>query len=205
MVTIPNNFQPFNIPLPLMLLEMAGFKGDSQFVALYYSGSKATWNDGRSYATFPFYTVWQPYIEHMAIAIDLFNCNLGADDQAATHALICDRTEQKVYVATIDEAMSFLERQHPPRQEITQQQWEQILAQLEAQPFLSISQMQGLGMFELFAPNPEHKEKAVELIKWLDQYIDEPLIRRYVEAAIAGDNRAAWGLEMFKRKSQRHQ
>lgn len=198
-MTIPDNFQILNVPLPPMLLEMAGVKGDSQFVAFYYS-SKATWTDGRSSATFPFYAVWQPYIDHIAIAIDLFDCNLGSDDETATQALVCDRTGEKVYVAPYKEAMSFLERQHPPRQEITQEQWEEIKAQLEAQPPLSMEEMQELGMFEMFAPNPKHKEKAIELIHWLDRYIDEALIRRYIEAASNGDVRAAWGLEMFKRR-----
>lgn len=199
MTTIPSNFQPLSVPLPPALLEMAGVTSSSQVVALYYSGSKATWNDGRSLATFPFYTVWQPYTEHLAIAIDLFDCNLGADDETATHALVCDRAQEKVYVAPFEEAMSFLDKQHPPRQKRIQEQWQEIKAQLEAQPQppLSMRQMQDLGMFELFAPNPEHKDKAIELIRWLDRYIDESLMRRYVEAASNGDPRAAWRLEMF--------
>jgi len=203
-MTIPNSFQFLNVPLPPMLLEMAGVKGDSQFVALFYSGSKATWNDARSSATFPFYAVWQPYIDHTAIAIDLFDCNLGADDETATHALVCDRANEKVYASPFAEAMSFVSEQHPPRQELilTQEQWSEIKAQLEAQSPLSMEEMQELGMFELFAPNPKHKEKAIELIRWLDGYIDEPLLRRYVVAATAGDKRAAWGLEMFKRRCQ---
>lgn len=201
MTTIPSSFQPLAIPLPPMLLEMAGVEVDSQFVAFYYSG-KATWNDGRSSATFPFYAVWRPYINHTAIAIDLFDYNLGSDDYPPNHALVCDRTQEKVYVAPFSEAMSFLDKQHPPRQEITKEQWEQIKAQLEAQPPLSMSQMQELGMFEMFAPNPKHKEQAVELIRWLDQYIDEALLRRYLVAATAGDARAAWGLETIKRRWQ---
>lgn len=201
MTNIPSNFHSLSVPLPPILLEMAGVQGDSQFVALYYSG-KATWNDGRSCATFPFYAVWQPYIDHTAIAIDLFDCNLGADDETATHALVCDRIQEKVYVAPFTEAMNFLEQQHPPKQEITQQQWEEIKAQLEKQPPLNMSQMQSLGMFEMFAPNPQRKEKAVELIRWLDQYIDESLIRRYLNAASSGDIRAVWGLEMLKRRCQ---
>lgn len=202
MTIIPNSFQPLSVPLPPMLVEMVGVEGNSQFVSLYYSGSKATWNNGRSSATFPFYTVWQPYVEHLAIAIDLFDCNLGSDDFPPTHALVCDRSGEKVYVAAYDEAMSFLDNQHPPRQEITLEQWQEIKAHLEAQPSLSMSQMQSLGMFEMFAPNPKHKEQAIELIRWLDGYINEPLLRRYVVAATAGDKRAAWGLEAFKRRSQ---
>lgn len=190
------------VPLPPMLNEMAGVSSSSQFVALYYSGSKATWNDGRSSATFPFYTVWQPYTEHLAIAVDLFDYNLGSDDCLATHALVCDRSGEKVYVAPFAEAMNFLERQHPPRQEITQQQWEEIKAQLEDWSPLSMEEMQALGMFEMFAANPKYKEKTIELIRWLDGYINESLLRRYLVAATAGDKRAAWGLEMFKRRCQ---
>lgn len=203
MTAIPNSFHCLSVPLPPMLLEMAGVQGDSQFVALYYSGSKSTWNDGRSSATFPFYSAWQPDVDHSAIAIELFDCNLGADDAQATHALVCDRIQEKVYVAPFKEAMSFLDKQHPDGgQELTQEQWEEIKAQLESQPPLSMSQMQNLGMFEMFAPNPEHKEKAIELIRWLDRYIDEALLRKYLIAATAGDARAVWGLEMFKRRCQ---
>lgn len=203
MTIIPNSFQPLSVPLPPMLLEMVGVEVDSQFISLYYSGNKATWNDGRSLTTFPFYSVWQPYTEHLAIAIELFDCNLGADDDGATHALVCDRSGKKVYVAPFEEVMRFLDWQHPPTQKITKEQWEDIKAQLEAQTPLSMSQMQELGMFEMFAPNPEHIQRAIELICWLDQYIDESLMRRYVEAAKAGDARATLRLEMFvKRRGQ---
>lgn len=122
----------------------------------------------------PFYTVWQPYIEHLAIAIDLFDCNLGADDEAATHALICDRSEQKVYVASFDEVIQFLDCQHPPQQPLSSEQWEKIKMRLEKQASLTMSEMQELGMFELFVPNPKHQQKATELIAWLDQIINEP-------------------------------
>lgn len=85
---------------------------------------------------------------------------------------------------------------------MTLEQWQDIKAQLENQLPLSMRQMQNLGMFELFAPSSEHKDRAIELIRWLDRYIDEPLLRKYLVAATAGDKRAAWGLEMFKRRDQ---
>lgn len=122
------------------------------------------------------------------IAINLFDCNLGADDETATHALVCDagyggrshRANEKVYASPFAEAMSFVSEQHPPRKELTltQEQWSEMKAQLEAQSPLSMEEMHYLGMFELFAPNPKHKEKAIELIRWLDGYINEALIRR---------------------------
>ena len=46
---------------------------------------------------------------------------------------------------------------------------------VKPQPILVVaimSQMQALGMFELFAPNPQHQEKALELIDWLNRYVD---------------------------------
>ena len=63
----------------------------ADYVSLYYWRSKATWHDGRSSATFPFFTVWQPYTQHLAIAIHLFDYHLGLDDQQPSHALVCDR------------------------------------------------------------------------------------------------------------------
>lgn len=42
---IPHTFQLIDVPLPPMLLAMAGVKGESRFVSLHYQGSKATWTD----------------------------------------------------------------------------------------------------------------------------------------------------------------
>lgn len=205
-MTVPSSFRPLTVPLPPMLLDMAGVTSSSRFVALYYNSSNPNWSDGRSLATFPFYLVWQPYIEHIAIAIELFDCNLGADDEVATHTLVCDREREQVYVAPFTGAMSLVDKQHPDGgQEITLEQWEELKAQLENQPPLSMSQMQDLGMFEMFAPNSEHKDRVIELIRWLDCYINEALMRKYVVAAKAGDNRAAWVLETFIKRRSQHQ
>lgn len=164
MTEIPNTFIPIPTPLPPMLLEMASVKVESRFVALNYQGSKATWSDGRSSATFPFYTVWQPYIEHIAVAIYLFDYNLGSDDYKASHTLICDRTQKRVYIAKCDKAERFLNSQHPKRQPITPQQWEEIKDRIAQQAPPEMSQLQELGMFEMFMPSlPEHRERMVQL------------------------------------------
>lgn len=201
MTTIPESFNSIDIPLPPMLLEMAGVKGDSRFVALYYWGSKATWNDSRGSATFPFYTVWQLYTQHIVLAIHLFDAHLGSDDEYPTHALVCDRACEKMYVAPIEEAMQFLDSQHPPRQPITPEQWQEIKAQFAQQAPLELNQMQDLGMFEIFtAPKAEHKERAAQLLQWLDQYLNEALIRKYIDAAKAGNYQAIWALEALKQQ-----
>lgn len=198
---IPESFKLIDVPLPPMLLGMAGVKGNSQFISLYYWGSKATWSDGRSCATFRFYTVWQPYTQHLAIAIHLFDADLGSDDAEPTHALVCDRQHQQVYVAPFDEAQCFLDSQHPPRQPMTSQQWEDIKAILAQQAPPDMSELRDLGMFELFMPpKPEQKQRAIQLVQWLNQYIDKSLFKKYIEAANAGDYRASWALETFKRQ-----
>ena len=198
---IPESFKSIDVPLPPMLLSMAGVRGDSRFIGFWYRGSKATWNDGRGSATFPFYTVWQPYIQHLVIAINLFDAHLGSDDLEATHVLVCDRLEEKVYVAPLEEAMRFLDSQHPPRQPLTSQEWGEIKAQVAHLAPLNMSQLQDLGMFEIFTPpKREHKEAALRLVRWLDGYIDEDLIRKYINAAKAGNYQAVWALETLKQR-----
>lgn len=201
MIVIPESFFLISVPLPPMLLAMAGVKGDSRFVALKYWGSKATWSDGRGSATFPFYTVWQPYIDHLAITIHLFDAYLGSDDCEPTHALVCDRANDLVYIAPIEEALRFLDSQHPPRQPLTPQQWSEIKELIAQQPPLEMSQLQDLGMFEVFTPpKREHTEAAVQLTQWLDGYVNKALISSYVDAAKTGNYQAIWALKTFKRR-----
>lgn len=203
MTTLPESFKLIDVPLPPMLLQMAGVNKESRFVSLYYWRSKATWHDGRSSATFPFFTVWQPYTQHLAIAIHLFDYHLGSDEQEPSHALVCDRRHQKVYVAKFDEAEEFVNNQHPPRQLITPEQWSEIKAQLQQKTALDMSQMQSLGMFEWVVPPTEAMQIAlVQMVQWLDQYINEPLLKNYLQVAKAGEYKAIWALEKFKHRCQ---
>lgn len=198
---IPQSFTPIDTPLPPMLLSMAGVTSKSRFISLYYCGNKAMWSDSRSFATFPFYTVWEPFTEHLAIAIYLFDTDLGSDDTAATHAIVCDRAEQKIYVAAWAEAERLIENQHPPRSLLTEQQFAEIQQRL-AQELPSISELRDLGMFEFFlGSKPEHQQHAMELIEWLDSYVDKALIKKYLSAAESGDYRARWVLERFRSRN----
>ena len=200
---IPESFKSIDVPLPPMLLSMAGVKGDSRFVGLWYQGSKATWNDGRGSATFPFYTIWQPYIQHLAITINLFDAHLGSDDCEPIHALVCDRQQEKVYVAPIEEAMRFLDSQHPPRQPITTEQWSEMKELFAHLAPLDMSDMQSLGMFEIFLPpSSEQKEAAGKLVQWLDQYINDALILKCLDTANAGNYKAVLAFEAFKGRCQ---
>ena len=199
--TIPAGFNLLDIPLPPMLLQMAGVSVESRFISLYYYGSKATWSDGRSCATFSYFHCYEPLIHHFAVAIHLYPYHLGSDDEYPTHALVCDRVEEKLYVGSREEVEQFLEAQHPPRQPITSEAWEAIRAELALKQQPDIAQMQRLGMFELFGPpNPSMQQEAIELIHWLDQHIDEALVLKYLKAAKAGNHQAIFAIEGFKRR-----
>lgn len=67
----PDSFHKLGTPLPPMLSSMANVRSEARFVAFYYMGSKATWNDGRGCATFSFFGVWKTFVEHRAISLPL--------------------------------------------------------------------------------------------------------------------------------------
>lgn len=85
------------VPMPPILPEMVGAT-NSHYFALYYQGSKATWSNGRAMATFSYYTVYAPLIEHITLAIHLESYNLGSDDELPERAILCDTVSHKMYV-----------------------------------------------------------------------------------------------------------
>lgn len=187
-----------------MLLDHAG-ANQSQFLAFFYSCSKATWSDGRASGTFSFYGLWEPWINYLAMAIELFDADLGTDESIADHCLLCDRGSGRVYLAENNrELLVFLESQHSP---IEPENWEQLgnerpLDALRLQS-LNLAQLQDRGMFEFLGQNPRHVEWAVSLTNWLDGQVTTELIQRYVTEIQAGNQFAAIALANFKRRLER--
>lgn len=171
-VILPDSFQMLGIGLPPMLLSMAGYNGNARFVAFNYFGSKATWHDGRGLATFSYFSVYSPFVDHPAIAVVLrgANADLGSDDSEPTHSLIFDRQENSIYLGRGSEVSRFLNAQHPPvaKIELTDEMLEEIESRL-AEEMSDISKMQFHGMFELFAPAQNRRSETNSLIKWLNE------------------------------------
>jgi hypothetical protein len=94
---IGKNFIELPVPMPSMLPEMVGVS-HSPYFAIYYQGSKAPGRNGRAMATFSYYAVYAPLIEHITLAIHLEPYNLGSDDELSEHALLCDCIHHKMYV-----------------------------------------------------------------------------------------------------------
>lgn len=172
MPTIPRSFKELSVPLPPMLLDLVGVGKEHRFIALYYWYGKPTWTNANSCTPFPLYTVWQPYIQHEAIARQLQSYNFGADNEEPTHALLCDALEVKVYASAFDVMLYFLNNQQEQTQPIAVRHWEKIRNQALAYTPITFDVMQATGMLEMcLPPTPEHKQQAEELVMWLDKYV----------------------------------
>jgi hypothetical protein len=200
------HFIELPVPMPPMLPDMVGVS-DTQYFALYYQASKATWSCGRATATFSYYAVYAPLIEHIALAIHLEPYNLGSDDEAPEHAILCDCVHHKMYVGAYKEIDYFLLQQHPQESPtFSEQEFE---AAVKALQDMSLEQMQKLGMFEMFGnTNPQARQQTVELVQWLDRQITEELIQRCIQLANRGNWTAMMALETLQRRiseSKKHQ
>ena len=203
---IGTHFMELPVPMPPMLPEMVGVT-NAQYFGFYYQGSKATWNNGRAIATFSYYAVYAPLIEHIALAIHLEPYNLGSDDEAPKHAILCDTVHHKMYVSAYKEIDYFLLQQHPKELPALSQQ--ELEAAVKALQDMSIEQMQKLGMFEMFgSSNLQALQQTVELVHWLDQQITEELIQQYIQLANRGNWTAMMALETLQGRiseSKKHQ
>lgn len=199
-----NDLTAIPVSLPPMLAEMAGFdRITSRYIAISYCGSKATWTDGRSSATFSFYTVYEPLINHMALACYLWKYHLGSDDEYPTHSLLCDRVENKLYIGQVKAVDEILNSQHPPAKPMSQSDWEQAKKLIEAMPSPSFEDLRQMGMFEMFGKTSEkQQQQKAELTRWLDAQITDlrALIARYVAAAKEGDYNAVCILRALRRR-----
>lgn len=172
MVRIPRTFRLLDVPLPPMLLDLVGVGKAHRFVALYDWYGKPTWSDGRTCTPFPICTVWQPYVQHEAIARQLIEYDLGTDKEEPSHALVCDRSGEKVYVAAFELAIYFLNSQHQQTRPISVCHWKAVKNKALAYTPVTFDVMQKTGMLEMFLPpEPEHLQQAKEMVMWLDKYV----------------------------------
>lgn len=192
------HFIELPVPMPPMLPSMIGVS-NTQYFALYYQGSKATWSNGRAMATFSYYAVYAPLIEHITLAIHLEPYNLGSDDEMPEHAILCDTVSHKMYVGAYKEIDYFLLQQHPHEpSQLTAQEFEEAVKAVES---MTLEQMQRLGMFEMFGnTNPQARLATAELVQWLDQQITEELIQQYIQLANRGNWTAMMALDTLKRR-----
>src|SRR5947199_7559643 len=105
---LPQGFTKIPISLPPNLLKLMRYPGQARCLAIFYAGGKSTWLDGIASSTFSYYSVYQPFIEHPAVAIHLLDQDLGSDDYPATHALLIDREAGEVFVGEFNQAIALV-------------------------------------------------------------------------------------------------
>lgn len=189
-------FTEIPVALPPILMKMIGYPASARFVCLYYMGTCATWNDGRGLATFSYYRVYEPLKEHPAIALYLFDADLGSDDSFPTHALVCDRQERKLFVGDYEKAIRFVRQQHAgtPVDEMVVAEYKR-----EIDDPVTAAGFNRLGMFEIFTAPDAAAQRETELLRqWLDGYITEELINRLLAMVDEKDLRAYLPLSYIK-------
>lgn len=170
-IVIPESFKEIPVGVPPMLLPMAGCNSKARFVALNYFGTKATWWDGRSSATFSYRAVYEPYVNHPAILFYVQERHrLGSDDNYPTHTLIFDRVNDKTYLAEYESAKKLLSAQHPPLVPVnlTESEFRELVEKFEAR-FKTMGEMQSNGMFEFFPSVHSRSRETEALTNWLNR------------------------------------
>ncbi len=205
-LTVPADFRLLSAPMPPMLPSVVGVSSDNRFFRLNYEGSKPFWSDGRAGATFSYVAAYEPFVDHLAVAINLFDVSLGHDDEPPSHALLIDRANAAVYVGEYGEVCRFLRRQHPPRRPPTPEEIEEANKRLDELKGMSLDQLRDHGAFEfVFGSKPEQQNRCAEMVAWLDQYITGELIRAYMTAAEASQFEAFHYLSRFRQRIEHRQ
>jgi len=193
-----NQLIKFQTPLPPMLSDNIGIISNKRFIKLTYEGTKPFWSDGKNGATFSYYAVFQPFIEHPTIAINLLDddIDLGTDDSEPTHAILLDRKENYLYLGNISEVKTILKNCQeilPNFPKPDWSKWEEI----------SQNYPQKLGMFEFIMGviQQQHLE-AINLIQWLDNYINDDLLNQLISADDNGYSKAYFILNKFMSRLQ---
>jgi hypothetical protein len=152
-----------------MLAQAIGYEGQARFIAFYWgSGDEAYYDDGRSSAT----GEWEAYlafVQHPTIEPALRPYHLGDSDSEATHELVLDREERKLYVGTARAVNRFLQEQWPPLPtgEITQKEaMQSLLDSLNAENWEEVQTT--INPDEIMRKMQEHQQMVQEMTTWLD-------------------------------------
>ena len=187
------------VQLPPILMTMIGYPAHARYVALYYMG-KATYDDGRNLATFSYYSVFEPLINHPALALELLDANLGSDDEPPTHALLCDRETRKFYVGEYRKVLTLCYGQHGAEPGAAAAEDDESGALPDVLRAASSAEFHRAGVFELFTrPDARAQRETAALLAWLDDCLTEELVRALIDKFNGGDLRLWPQMEYLRR------
>ena len=106
------------VHLPKEFLQIAKYTGAERFVGVWYGSKKPMWNDGRQTRFISYRKAYVPFVHHpltgeFVIAND---GELGSIVRPTKHALIIDRSEEKLYMSEIETAKELLAAQITERE-----------------------------------------------------------------------------------------
>jgi len=137
-------FLPLPLSMPATLPAAFGYPLNAtheahRFFGAYWEpgGDELMITDGANAYTSAIYEGWIAFHNHPLVAplwglLQDRGMHFGSSEEPATHILIVDRVEQKLYAASINEGRSFLATQHPRRETVrlTRHEWEQLAAEI---------------------------------------------------------------------------
>lgn len=168
------------VPLPPQFVRLADYKGEERFLGTYYAATNGMLSDGKLTRSVSYFSVYAPLVNHPAIFfyVKRAGADLGSDDTEATHALILDLQENRIYLATAPIARRLLDTQLPQYQGELEAEGEPFdletfIADLLKTKPQTLEEFHNIGMFEIFggAARAEANKDAQEMREFLDQYI----------------------------------
>lgn len=160
------------VPVPPMLEQAIDYSGTAQFVAFYWSpmGDEAMYDDGVVSADGQ-WPAYQTFIYHPKVAPHLRPYNLGSSDGEATHWLLLDRTERKLYALPAGQAAVVLHQQWNNRPDAPPHLAALSDLQSVVNAFADMTGWQEIqvDMAEVERRMQAHQARLNELVAWLDQ------------------------------------
>ena len=163
--TLPG--RALDIPVPPQLESAVEYHGTARYFGLYWtlSGDEVVVTDGRS-AHDGCWWGYQAFVDHPLSLIPLAGqrYHLGS----ATHWLIIDRQTRLISIAPVDEALRFLNAQHPPllRTQLTAEEWRAAIEAAHAQLQANLDRVNSIDVRTAL-----ERQNAVvsDMSTWLDQ------------------------------------
>lgn len=112
MLSHPAEFELFrlsDIPVPPMLSEAVGYRGDNRYIGLWWdqSGDELVLSDGAKTLCGGSHDAYFLFACHSSVVSHLFGYRLGTDGPA-NHALLLDRQENIIYSGRLENVQHFL-------------------------------------------------------------------------------------------------
>ena len=115
---IPSTLRRLPLPCSPMLIEAIGYRGASRFVALAWSpaGDETIYDDGYVSGTGE-RSGYLGFVRHSVVRPLLADVQLGSSDREASHWLLADLAEDRLYLGFPSEVRTFLRAANTPAPE----------------------------------------------------------------------------------------